>query len=476
MMPLKPAEAKTSKERLRGLYKDLRDAIRGTQYDFTEGSLGRAIFLLSVPMVLEMVMESLFAVTDIFFVARLGADAVATVGITESVLTVLFGIAIGLSMSTTAMVARRIGEKDPAGAAVAAVQAIAVCVILSLVIAVAGVISAPALLELMGASPSIVRGGSGYTAVMLGGNLTIMLLFLNNAVFRGAGDAVIAMRALWLANFINIVLGPCLIFGLGPFPELGVVGAGVATNIGRGLGVVYQFTVLFRGNGRVRLSRQNLQFDFGVMLRLLRVSVGGIAQFLIGTASWLALVRIISVFGSAALAGYTVAIRIIVFGILPSWGLGNAAATLVGQNLGARKPERAERAVWVTALCNIGFLGVVGLVFIVFAEPLLELFTGDPAVVPIGADCLRVISYGYLFYAFGMVVVQAFNGAGDTMTPTMINLFCYWCFQIPLAYGLALPMHLGPDGVFWAICIAESVIAVVGVMVFRRGKWKERMI
>jgi len=469
-------KAISPKQRVLNLSKDLREAVRGSQQDFTEGSLGRAILLLSVPMVLEMFMESVFAVVDVFYVARISADAIATVGLTESMLALLYAIAIGLSMSTTAMVARRIGEKDNAGAAVAAVQAIVTGIALSVPITLIGIFFSPKLLTLMGASPAIVETGWGYTAWMLGGNITIMLIFLNNAIFRGAGDAVIAMRALWLANIANIILDPCFIFGWGPFPEMGVAGAAVATNIGRGLGVIYQFIMLFRRHGRIHLNRQNVKLDVAVMLRLLRVSVGGILQFLIATASWVGLVRIISVFGSAALAGYTVAIRIIVFGILPSWGLANAAATLVGQNLGAQKPERAERAVWLTSVCNMIFLGGIGAVFIFFAEPLILLFTKDPAVVPIGAECLRIVSYGYLFYAFGMVIVQAFNGAGDTYTPTVINFFCYWLFQIPLAYWLAQSAGYGPDGVFWAICIAESIIAVVGMMVFRRGKWKERKI
>jgi putative MATE family efflux protein len=471
------AERKISpKQRLLSLLKDLREAVRGSQQDFTEGSLGRAILLLSVPMVLEMFMESVFAVVDVFYVARIGADAIATVGLTESMLALLYAIAVGLSMSTTAMVARRIGEKDHAGAAVAAVQAIVIGVLLSAPITLIGILFAPKLLTLMGASSSIVETGWGYAAWMLGGNITIMLIFLNNAIFRGAGDAAIAMRALWLANIANIILDPCFIFGLGPFPEMGVTGAAVATNIGRGLGVVYQFSMLFHRHSRVQLTRQNVQLDMKVMLRLLRVSVGGVVQFLISTASWVGLVRIISVFGSAALAGYTVAIRIIIFGILPSWGLANAAATLVGQNLGAQKPERAERSVWLTSLCNMIFLGGIGAVFIFFAEPLIRLFTNDAAVVPIGATCLRIVSYGYLFYAFGMVIVQAFNGAGDTFTPTVINFFCYWLFQIPLAYTLAMKTELGPDGVFWAICIAESIIAIVGMLVFRRGRWKGRKI
>jgi putative MATE family efflux protein len=464
------------RQRLLDLLRNLREAVRGSQQDFTQGSLGRAILLLSVPMVLEMSMESVFAVVDVFFVARLGPEAVATVGLTESVLTLLYAVAVGLGMSTTAMVARRIGEKNPAGAAVAAVQAIVLSILLSLPMTVMGIFFAPQLLGLMGAAPSITQTHWGYPAVMFGGNITIMLLFLNNAIFRGAGDAAIAMRALWIANVANIILDPCFIFGWGPFPAWGVTGAAVATNIGRGLGVLYQFMMLFRRQSRVRLTRHNARLDMTVMLNLIRVSVGGIFQFLIGTASWIGLVRIISTFGSTALAGYTIAIRITVFGLLPSWGLSNAAATLVGQNLGAQKPERAERSVWLTSWCNMVFLGGVGAVFIFFAGPLVRLFTADPAVVPIGAACLRTISYGYLFYGFGMVIVQAFNGAGDTYTPTIINLFCYWLFQIPLAYTLAQTLGFGPQGVFWAICVAESLIAVVGLVIFKRGKWKMRII
>lgn len=456
-----------------GLWADLREAVRGTQQDFTEGSIGRAIFLLAVPMVLEMSLESLFAVCDVFFVARLSADAVATIGLTESVLTLIYAVAMGLSMATTALVARRIGEKDPAAAAVTAVQAIALGILVSLPIGVLGAVYARELLRAMGGSTELIAIGSGYTAVMLGGNVTIMLLFLINAIFRGAGDAAIAMRSLWLANILNIALDPCFIFGWGPFPEMGVAGAAVATNIGRGIGVLYQLSALAKQRGRVRVGRRQLTLDPDVMFRLVRVSVGGIVQFLIATASWLGLVRIIATFGGAALAGYTIALRIIVFAILPSWGMSNAAATLVGQNLGALKPHRAERSVWVTGFCNMVFLGGVAVLFIIFAKPLIELFTGDPKVIPYGAACLRYISYGYIFYAYGMVMVQAFNGAGDTLTPTIINFFCYWLFQIPLAYTLALWAGLGANGVFLAITISESTIAVVGMLAFRRGRWKK---
>jgi putative MATE family efflux protein len=458
------------------LWADLREGILGTQQDFTEGSLGRAIILLAIPMVLEMSMESLFAVVDVFYISQLGADAVATVGITESLLTLIYAVALGLSIATTALVARRMGEKQPDEAAIAAVQAIVLSLVVSLCVAFAGGMLAPNLFRLMGASEAIIENGTGYAVWMLGGNATIMLLFLNNAIFRGAGDAVIAMRALWLANIINIILDPCFIFGWGPFPQMGVTGAAVATNIGRGLGVCYQMYSLMRGKGRVTVQRHHWVLNARVMLRLLRVSLGGIFQFLIATASWLGLVRIIAIFGSAALAGYTIALRIIIFSILPSWGLSNAAATLVGQNLGAGKPERAEKSVWLTGLSNMLFLGCIAVVFITFPEPLIRLFTRDAAVVPVGVDCLRYVSYGYLFYAYGMVIVQAFNGAGDTDTPTIINLFCYWLFQIPLAYILAIRWGLGTRGVFLAITVAESLVAVVGMLVFRRGRWKQRRV
>lgn len=458
------------------LLADIREAILGTEQDFTEGSIGRAITILAIPMVLEMIMESLFGVVDVFFVGRLGPDAVATVGLAESLLTLIFAAAMGLSMATTAFVARRIGEKDPAGAAVGAVQAIAIGLGLSALMGVASVLFAPAMLRLMGASPAVIQVGSGFTAVLLGGTVTIVLLFLINAIFRGAGDAVIAMRSLWLANLINIVLDPCFIFGWGPFPKMGLTGAAVATTIGRGVGVVYQLWVLLGGRTRVVVHREHVRLNPAVMMRLIRVSLPGVLQFLISMASWLGLVRIIALFGSAALAGYTIAVRVLIFALLPAWGMGNAAATLVGQNLGAKKPERAERSVWLTAFYNMLFLGGVAVAFVIFAEPLIRLFTGDPAVVPIGVGCLRFISYGYVFYAYGMVMVQAFNGAGDTRTPMTINFFCYWLWEIPLAYCLAIWAGLGTNGVFLAITIAESTIAVVGVLAFRRGRWKKQAI
>ncbi len=451
-------------------------ALTGKELDFTSGPIGRAIVLLAIPMVLEMVMESVFALTDAFFVSRLGTDAVATVGLTEAMISILFAIAFGTGMATTAMVARRFGEGDVRGAGVAAAQSIVLGVVLTLAVAVPGVVFAEQLLSLMGGSPELVASGRGYTQVLFGGSATIMLIFLLNAVFRGAGDAAIAMRVLWIANLINIVLDPCLIFGIGPFPELGVTGAAVATTVGRGVGVAMQLWVLFRGSSRIRITLRDLIPRLHVLVRLFRLSLGGILQLLIGTASWVVLVGIVGGFGSAAVAGYTIAIRLIVFAILPSWGLANAAATLVGQNLGAGQPERAEISVWRAGLYNMFFLLGIAVVFISASGPLIRLFTIEPAVVEFGVSCLVWVSIGYPFYAWGMVMVQAFNGAGDTYTPTVINFFCYWLFQLPLAYVLAHIAGMGPTGVFAAITIAESLIAVVGIAIFRRGRWKTREV
>ena len=466
----------SNRERLVDLLKVLREAVRGSPQDFTEGSLGRALVLLSVPMAIEMSMESAFAVADVFFVARLGPEAVAAVGLTESMLTVLFAGAVGLGMSTTVMVARRIGEKDASGAAVAAVQGIALGILLSSTIMVAGIRFAPRLLGLMGATPGIIKTGSGYTTVMLGANITIMLITLLNAVLRGAGDAATAMRTMWLANFANLILDPCLIFGWGPFPTMGVTGAAVATSLGRSLGISYQLLTLFRAQSRLRLTRKSVRLDLGVMSRLIRVALGGMFQMLIGTASWIGLMRIMSTFGSAALAGYTIATRIIIISLLPAFGLSNAVGTLVGQNLGARKAERAERSVWLSAWCNLALMGGIGALYVVLATPLIRLFSNDAQVVSAGAACLRTISYGCWPCAFGMVFLSAFNGAGDTFTPTLISLLCSWLVQIPLACLLANWAHLGPQGVAWAICITQFVTAPLSLLVFRRGKWKLRDI
>jgi putative MATE family efflux protein len=454
----------------------IREALRGSHQDFTIGSLNRAIVLLAIPMVLEMVLESLFAVVDVFWVGHLGSTAVATVGLTESMLALVFAVGFGLSLSTTAMVARRIGEKDKNGAAVAGVQAIFIGLGTSLVVGVPCAIFAPKLLQLMGASQEIVNVGSGYARIALGGCGAIVMLFLNNAIFRGAGDAAVAMRLLWISNIINLGLDPCLIFGWGPFPRLGVTGAALATLTGRSIGVLYQFYRLLRGTERIRILANQVRVNWEVLFRLLRVSVTGIVQFAIADVSWIGMVRIVSTFGSAALASYTIAIRILIFVLLPSWGLSNAAATLVGQNLGANHPERAESSVWRTGLYNMLFLGGVGVCFVIFANPVIRLFTNDPGVVPVAVSCLRILSYGNIGYAYGMVMLQAFNGAGDTVTPTIVNFFGFWLLEIPLAYVLAIPMRLESNGVYYSIVIAEASIAVAGVLLFRRGRWKKQKI
>src|SRR5262245_31679202 len=457
-------------------WSSVREALRGSHQDFTAGNLNRAILLLAIPMVLEMVLESLFAVVDVFWVGRLGADAVATVGLTESLLSLVFAIGLGLSLSTTAMVARRIGEKDPPGAAVAGVQAILIGLATSLLIGLPCLAFAPDLLRLMGASPQVIAVGSGYARIALGGSGAILMLFLNNAIFRGAGDAAIAMRLLWVSNIINLVLDPCLIFGLGPFPRMGVTGAALATFTGRSIGVLYQFYRLGKGTERLPSLARHLRVNLDVLWRLIRVSITGILQFAIAHTSWIGLVRIVSMFGAAALAGYTIAIRILIFVILPSWGLSNAAATLVGQNLGADKPDRAESSVWRTGFYNMLFLGTIGLIMVLFAEPIVRLFTHDPEVLPLAASCLRILSYGNIGYAYGMVMLQAFNGAGDTITPTWVNLFGFWFLEIPLAYWLAIPMGLQSKGAFFSIVVAEAAIAAAGIILFKRGKWRKQKI
>ena len=457
------------------LLRALRESLNGEEKDFTTGSLRGAIALLAIPMILETAMESLFAVVDIFFVARLGDDAVATVGLTESLSTFVFAIAMGLSFATTAFVARRIGEKDPAAAARGAVQSIFIGLVAAAAIGLVGVFFAPELLALMGASEA-VRKNSGYTRISLAGSAAVMLLFLLNAIFRGAGDAVIAMKVLWFGNAINIVLNPCLIFGWGPFPEMGIEGSAVGTLIGRSSGVVYQAWHLFRGSGRIRLTWEAVRLDWELMGHILKPAASGMFQIFVATASWTAMVRIASTFGSEVLAGYTIAIRVVIFSILPSWGLCNAAATLVGQNLGAGKPERAEASVWEAARYNLWFLGGLSVVFVIFAEAVIGIFTQEPKVIAVGADCLRFVSAAYVFLSYGMMMEQAFNGAGDTYTPTMVNLACYWALQIPLAWTLAVGMGMGPRGVFSAIAVAETAVAIVAVLLFRRGKWKQQQI
>ncbi len=463
----------TIQVRTPGVWSLLREAVMGTSQDFTEGSIARAIVLLAVPMVLEMSMESLFGVVDVFWVSRLGADAVATVGLTETALVLIFVIALGLSMGATALVARRMGEKDERAAGLVAVQAILIGLVVSATTAVCGYFFAPNLLHIMGGTDSVVKLGSGYTRMILSGSVTIFLLFLINAVFRGAGDAAIAMRVLWIANLVNICLNPCLIFGLGPFPRLGVTGSAVGTTIGRGVGVLLQLWVLTSGRGRLAVRASQLRADFLIMWRLIRLSLNAMLQYLVQMASWIGMVRIIASFGSEATAAYTVAIKVIIFAILPSWGMSNAAATLVGQNLGAGKPARAESSVWRTGLYNMLFLGAIGLLFIVFARPIIGLFTSDPEVTRLAVSALRLFSCGNISYSYGMVITAAFNGAGDTNTPTLLNLVCFWVCQIPLAWALAFHTGLGPNGVYVAVVVSDSLLAALGILLFRRGKWMQ---
>jgi putative MATE family efflux protein len=458
------------------LWGNVRAAIRGEEQDYTQAPLPRAILLLAIPMVLEMCMESLFGIVDIFWVARLGPDAAAGVGVTETLMSILYSIALGVSMATTAMIARRTGEKNLDGASKAAAQAILLGCAIALLIAVFGVIYGGDLLRLMGATHNVVATSTVYAQVIYGSSLSVMLLFLMNAIFRGAGDAAIAMRVLVTANLINIILDPLLIFGVGPFPELGVTGAAWATAIGRSFGVVMQLSILCSTGSRIRLAARHFRPDWPVLRNLARVSSTGMLQFLIAHASWVGLVRIIAFSGAAALAGYTIAIRVVIFILLPSWGLSNAAATLVGQNLGARRPDRAESSVWHTGFYNMVFLSTTGIVLIAFPTPILSFFTTDPGVIRFGVQCLRIVSYGFPFYAFGMVLVQAFNGAGDTVTPTWINLGVYWAFQLPLAWFLSQNLGLASTGAFWAIPTAESLLTLTGIYFFRQGHWKLRKI
>ena len=455
---------------------DVRDALRGRQHDYTSGPIGQAIFLLAIPMVLEMVMESLFALSDVFFVARLGASAVATVGLTESMMIVVYTLAMGLSISGTAVVARRIGEKNPDAAGRAAVQAILLGGIMASLIAVTGAVLAPTLLRFMGAGDDVLTTGTMFTRVMLGGSVTAFLLFVVNATFRGAGDAAVSMRVMWLANAINIVLGPMLIFGIGPFPELGVTGAAIATTIGRGTGLLYAMYRLVRGSGNLRVRRSHLVFEPATMLNMLRLSVNGTFQVLVGSLSWIVLVRFMAVFGSAAMAGYTIAVRMVMFAMLPAWGLGNAAATMVGQALGAHNPDRAAKAVWTAARYNVAFLGLMGLLFGVFAPAIVRGFTADSSVATVAVDGLRIMAIGFPLFAFGMVLTQSFNGAGDTSTPTRINIGVFWLFEIPLAWVLAQQTSLGFHAIFASISLAYSLLAAVSYLMFRRGSWRRRKV
>ncbi len=454
----------------------VRESLSDNEIDFTVGPIGRALGLLAIPMMLEMGMEAIFAVVDIAFVSRLGTNAIAAVGLTEALITVLYAMAIGLGMGVTAMVSRRIGEKDPEAAAVVTGQAIWIGAALAIVIGSAGVTCAADLLRLIGADEAVVAEGKGFTAMLLGGSASILFLFLLNAAFRGAGDAPIALRSLALANAINIVLDPCLIFGLGPFPELGVTGAAVATTIGRGIGVAYLVYTLFGRSGRLKLTLRQCAIVPKTIARMLRISIGGIGQFLIATASWIVIMRIVALYGTAPIAAYTIALRLIEFAFLPAWGLGNASATLVGQTLGAGRPDRAEKSVWRASRYNAIFMSILGLISVVLAPLIVGLFSSEPEVIRYGTSCIRILGIGYPMYAVGMIIIQAMNGAGDTVTPSVLNFICFWMLQIPLAYWLAEPMEFGPNGVFISLIIAESALTILGVLIFRRGKWKTQQV
>lgn len=459
----------------RGIFATIREALRGGTHDFTTGSLDRALVLLAIPMVAEMLMESLFAVVDVFFVGKLGPEAVAAVGLTESLLAIVYALAMGLAMAATAVVARRIGEKKPEEASAAAGQSILLGALVSLLVAAAGVLFAPQMLRAMGAEESVVAVGAPYARVMLGGNATIVALFVINAIFRGAGDAAIAMRVLWIANGLNIVLGPMFIFGVGPFPRLGVLGAAVATTLGRGIGVLLQLWALSFASARVTVRLRHLRPDPATLRSMMGIAGSGTLQSVIGTASWIVLSRILAAFGSAAIAGYTIGMRIVMFAILPSWGLANAAATMVGQNLGAGHPDRAERAVVRAGWWNTAVLSLIGLVFVIFARAICAPFTTDASVLAHATESLRIVSAGFVFYGFGMVFGQAFNGAGDTWTPTWLNLAAFWAFELPLAWFLA-HHGLGAHGVYISIAAAFSASAVVSGLVFRRGSWKTQQV
>lgn len=452
------------------------ESLKGKHYDFTSAPLNRAVLLLSIPMVLEMVMESLFAVVDVFWVSHLGKDAIAVVGLTESVMSLIYAVAIGISFAATSMVSRRIGEKDPEQAAKTAGQILLLGATVSAVLGIILSIYAHQILEIMGASPSVVSMGTSFARLMLGGNITVFLIFLINAAFRGAGDAVIAMRTLWLANILNIILGPCFIFGWGPFPEMGLLGAAVATNIGRGTGVLYQLWHLTGHHSRLRVTLKHLIPNREILLSITRLAKNGVAQLLISTTSWVGLFKILALFGSTTLAGYTIAIRIVVFALMPAWGLANAGSTLVGQNLGAGHPERAEKAVKIATRFNMLFLGCVGLIFIAFSRPLIGIFTHDPEVARQGVQALWIISLAFPLYAAGMCMEGAFNGSGDTWTPTRLNFFCFWLGQVPLAWFLATPLGLGPLGVFIAVPVSFTVLALWSLHLFRKGRWKTQVV
>ena len=449
----------------------------GEAMDYTQGSIRKAVILLAIPMMLEMCMESVFAVVDIFFVSHLGKHAVSTVGLTESVITIVYSLAIGISMAATAMVARRIGEKDTVAATKAGMQSIFLSLSITIAVSIPGFLYAAAILRLMGAEEAAIASGTIYTRIIMGGSIVIMLLFLINGIFRGAGNAMMAMKSLWIANACNIILCPLLIRGWGPVPAFGLMGAAMATTIGRGVGVAYQLYYLFKGKGQIRFTLAHLAPDWTILRSLVNIAWPGTLQFLIGSGSWIVLASLVVQTGhSEASAGYQIGIRVIMFFLLPAWGLSNAAATLVGQNLGAGQPERAALSVTRTAVYNAVFMGTVSVIFLLFAGYIISFFTQEAAVAGYATATVRIVSSGFLFYGIGMVYANAFNGAGDTRTPTIINFFAYWFLQIPLAYLLARTLHMGPTGVFIAIPVAETSTAIAAFIVFRKGKWKHKKI
>ena len=473
---MQPPQSPAAADAPQSLWAELRDALRGTNADYTRIPLRRAVFLLAVPMVLELVLESTFAVVDIFFVSKLGPSAVATVGLTEAYLVLLYSLAMGLAMAVTAVIARRIGEGKKEEAAVTAVQAIIVALLASLLPAIIGIVYAQDLLRLMGADAWAIEHGYKYTQWMLGGNAVIMLLFVINAIFRGAGDAAIAMRVLWLSNGLNIVLCPLLIFGIGPFPQLGIEGAAIATCIGRGTGVLYQLWILFRGGQHIRVLAAQIAWQGAILWNIVRTSLGGVGQMLVAMTSWIFLMRILASIGSEAVAGATIAIRVMMFTMMPAWGMSNAAATLVGQNLGAQQPERAEASVWQIGWYNMAYLLLIAVLFFAFPRQIVGIFSADANVIAIGAEWLRILSYSLFVYGWWMVSVQAFNGAGDTKTPTWINVVFYWLIQIPLAWVLALHLGLQETGVFWAVFVSETSVGLFTLWLFSRGRWKTAQV
>ena len=471
------SQVQTNAITIRSIYSIIKEALRGEQQDYTSGSMRKAIILLAIPMILELALESVFAIVDTFVVGKLGADAIQTVGLTEATITIVYSIAIGLSTGATAMVARRIGEKNPDEAAHAGAQSLLISIVLTIVISILGFVFAPNILRLMGANNTVASEGAVFTRIMMGGSIVIMLLFLINGIFRGAGDAAMAMRSLWIASAMNIILCPLLVHGIGGWEGLGLKGAAIATVIGRGTGVIYQCYHLFRGNSIIHIKMRHLKFDWPLIKAITTVSWPATFQFLIGSASWIFLTRLIAETGGAeSSAGYQVAIRNIMFFLLPAWGLSNAAATLVGQNLGAKQPERAEQSAWLAAKYNAIFMAIVTVIFLFLAFPIVSLYSSDPKVREVGTLSLQIICAGYVFYGVGMVMIQALNGAGDTKTPTWVNFVCFWLIQIPLAYVLAKGFDLGPKGAFIAIPVAETVIAVWAYFIFRKGKWKRVVI